>query len=466
MAAIVPGDRRAVRRRTTRMPGAGALDPSRAPAYPPPPTMTRVRITEVTRAELDPMRLWGGNLDHPRPGDAQDGYDLVVNGWVLHRIAAPTIEWRCGERLLASLPADRPRPDVGGCHPGVPGSSACGFSTILRTLDLPAEFELQADVLAPGCGRQPLARVRGSRKPLPSLTGGPAPLPVTALGRTGTSWLMLLLRAHPQVLVAPPFPYEMRLGPYWAAVFDALSRPESYLQQVASQQRGHWWWLGDANHPVETWLEQGLGARHVGGEAVEALAGFCGERIAGFYAALAAAEDRPGARFFAEKHLPGSPSRHLLGELFPGLRELVLVRDLRDMVCSVLAFNARRGYAAFQRELFASDEEFIRSLRDPALALRDAARSGAHLLRYEDLLGDPQATLQRAFAALGLEADEARVREVLARASDVEPDQQARHRTSPAGASIGRWRRDLPEALARCCAESLGDVLREFGYEV
>lgn len=426
--------------------------------------MTRVRIAEVARAGLDPMRVWGGNLDHPRPGDERSGYDLAVAGWVLHRIAAPTIELRCGERLLATLPATRPRPDVGGCHPGVPGADACGFATVLRTLDLPPQFELQVDVLAPGCGRQPLARVRGSRQPLPALADGPAPLPLTALGRTGTTWLMLLLRAHPQVLVAPPFPYEMRLGPYWAAVFDALSRPESYLQQVASHQRGRWWWLGDASHPVETWLERGAGARLVGGEAVEALAAFCRDRIAGFYAALAAAEGRTGARFFAEKHLPGAASRQLLGELFPGLREVVLVRDLRDMLCSVLAFNARRGYAAFQRELFPGDAEYVASLRGPALALRDAARSGAHVVRYEDLLGDPPATLQRLFAALGLEAGEPVVQEVLARAAAAEPDEQARHRTSPSGGSVGRWRRDLPEPLARCCAEHLGDVLREFGY--
>ena len=101
------------------------------------------------------------------------------------------------------------------------------------------------------------------------------------------------------------------------------------------------WWLGSEapmpwplrDEPVQEWL---------GGEAVEALAG---PSPAAHRRALRAGSPRPPAagdeRFFAEKSNLRVSS--VAGELYPHGRELFLVRDFRDMVCSMFAFNAKRG---------------------------------------------------------------------------------------------------------------------------
>src|SRR4029453_18379285 len=53
------------------------------------PLMARVRISSVTFPPLDPSRFRGGNLDHPCEGAECESYSVVLDGWVLHRIARP-----------------------------------------------------------------------------------------------------------------------------------------------------------------------------------------------------------------------------------------------------------------------------------------------------------------------------------------------------------------------------------------
>jgi Sulfotransferase family len=428
--------------------------------------MARVRISSVTFPPLDPSRFRGGNLDHPCEGAECESYSVVLDGWVLHRIARPRVELRADGELVASVPVDRRRPDVAGCYPDVAESELSGFSAILHTLDLPRAFELQVDVLAEGAGRATLAVVRGGRAALPAREDGPWPIRVTSLGRMGTTYLMLLLASHPEVLVVPPFPFETGAGAYWASVLDALARPESYLQQVASDQRGRFWWLGDPGFSVETYLEPGGPAHWLGGEGVDSLAAFAAARIQSVYQALARDMGKPRACCFAEKQTPQAHWRRPLAELFPRLREIVLVRDLRDMVCSILAFNAKRGHVSFQRELFSSDEDFIRAQRDPALALLQAWRAdGALRVRYEELVLHPRPTLRSLLVALGLDSSEGVLDDILARAPSIEPSDQQEHKTSAGPReSIGRWKRDLSRAQARLCEEALGDLLTAFGY--
>ncbi len=70
----------------------------------------------------------------------------------------------------------------------------------------------------------------------------------------------------------------------------------------------------------------------------------------------------------------------LVGELYPDTREVFLVRDFRDMVSSMLAFNAKRG----RRELLgldlaANDADYVlQQVRNGVLRLVNAwKRRGA-----------------------------------------------------------------------------------------
>ena len=152
---------------------------------------------------------------------------------------------------------------------------------------------------------------------------------------------------------------------------------------------------------------------------------------------------------------------------YPEAKVVHMVRDGRDVVCSLLAkgwLREREGaddvgmpYGAYARSWVEPErvQEFERSseARRAAWAWRRylsavrATAPGALEVRYEELAADPAATAQRIAAHID---------------ADVEPLVQALRAVH--AESVGRWRRDLtPEQLADVEAEA-GPLLRELGY--
>jgi hypothetical protein len=67
---------------------------------------------------------------------------------------------------------------------------------------------------------------------------------------------------------------------------------------------------------------------------------------------------------------------------------------------------------------------------------------------------------------LELDADRAATRQIVSVARASSAGGRQSHRTSPGDeASVGRWKRDLPDPLKTACAEAFEDLLLEFGYE-
>jgi hypothetical protein len=152
---------------------------------------------------------------------------------------------------------------------------------------------------------------------------------------------------------------------------------------------------------------------------------------------------------------------------YPEAKVVHMVRDGRDVVCSLLAkgwLREREGaddvgmpYGAYARSWVEPErvQEFERSseARRAAWAWRRylsavrATAPGALEVRYEELAADPAATAQRIAAHID---------------ADVEPLVQALRAVH--AESVGRWRRDLtPEQLADVEAEA-GPLLLELGY--
>jgi hypothetical protein len=93
----------------------------------------------------------------------------------------------------------------------------------------------------------------------------------------------------------------------------------------------------------------------------------------------------------------------------------------------------------------------------------EARRGSAHLVRYEDLVLEPESTLAALLRYLGLDA-EAHAEEMAAALVARDPETEW-HRTTPdPRASIGRWREDLSEAARQACEDVLGPELLAFGY--
>lgn len=153
---------------------------------------------------------------------------------------------------------------------------------------------------------------------------------------------------------------------------------------------------------------------------------------------------------------------------YPQGKVVQMVRDGRDVVCSLLAkrwFSDEPGrvddvglpYGAHARPWVEPDrvEEFegASEARRAAWAWRRystaarAAAPGALEVRYEELATDPAATAARIAAHI-----------------DADVDPLARALRSVHAESVGRWRRDLtPEQLADVEAEA-GALLHELGY--
>jgi hypothetical protein len=431
--------------------------------------MRREEMVEILSVRPIPHGpgLLDWNIEEPIQGAASRSYGINLSGWAVgEQSPVERIEIYYEDRVVGSTSPNVLRPDIAAVFPHTAWSETSGFTTQVSVVALPERFRLGVRVVLQSGEFKDIAEVNARRRFLPSLEPGLIqPLSVTTVGRTGSSWLVWLLSRHPNLIAYKPFAEEARVGAYWASVLMSLSQWKSYLQQFSpadtSQPR---WWLGDdarrgsEDPEMVAWL---------GGSVVEDIARNCAERIQGFYAHIA--EQPEAMRYFVEKHDPSQYHVDLLAELYPGFREVILVRDFRDVLASVLSFNARRGYNSFGREFAASDEEYVQSIFRPAaeaLMRRADEKGDALVVRYEDLLVDQDRTLQRILDHLGVASDVDTRRAMHECATDDESrNWRSEHRTTAdSGQSVGRWRRDLPATLIDTCNEALANQLEFFGY--
>lgn len=426
-----------------------------------------VQVSEVHLERL-PSSV-RANLERPLRGEPLDGFWLPLAGWAF----APggeslDIELSDGRQLFQLLNRDAPRPDVAAAYPDVAGAGSSGFSLALEAIRLPCEFDLQ---LAGRVGSEaiPLARIRGTRRRLePAHDLALTPLLVTTLGRTGSTLLLTLLSLHPSIAAFRPVGYDSRPLAYALEAASALATLSSRMRLLDSTPDKEDWWL--AHDPLEVraldQLERPV-RELVIGDPLEEMLQDAIVRAARFARDLAHADGHKEVRYAAEKCWPPHLPR-VLGELCEDLREVFLVRDFRDVFVSVSAFNAKRGFATFGRQDVDSDEEFVKRLAADAEALVSAWHERGErslLVRYEDLIEDPGAVLERLFDYLGIEASSSTIGSIVDDAHALLEGISREHRTSrDTSASSGRWRKDLPVELQEACTAAFAGPLGEFGY--
>jgi hypothetical protein len=203
----------------------------------------------------------------------------------------------------------------------------------------------------------------------------------------------------------------------------------------------------------------------VGPDAIRQLALSCQSQIDLVHRRLAERFGRPGAAYFAEKTIAG-PLLSLLDELYPRAREIVLIRDFRDQLCSVVSFYTRQGVLDARRD---TDQvmKLAGQARKSALALLDRSRRSAgrvHVLRYEDMVLAPAEAFARLLDYLGLEPDAAVLAAMANAVTQRDPGTESHRTTSDPAASVGRWKRDLEPEVADAAAGELGVALEAFGY--
>jgi hypothetical protein len=273
------------------------------------------------------------------------------------------------------------------------------------------------------------------------LADGPQPLFVLGSGRCGSTLLYQLLSVHSRIAMTNE-----------AHFVTLLYFLHGLAGQPASEVREHVL-AGKVS------LRGVIGSKYAARFA-EVVKDHAGPMLLDVYRA-----EFPGRDFayFGDK-LPSPTAAGSFGAIFPGIRCITLVRDPRDVVCSLRQYSLRPEV----REL---DPAFkVGDLRDYCVGWRNLYAScldylpGNLMVRYEDVIADVRGQLQRIMAHLGLELEPAQLADDSSRAR--EAARRGHATTASADDSIGRWRRDLTAADAALVTEICEPLLRRCGYEL
>jgi hypothetical protein len=262
------------------------------------------------------------------------------------------------------------------------------------------------------------------------------PLFIVGSGRSGTTLLWRLLHSRPELALTNE-----------AGVADLLKlctdlagvRAWSPLSVAHGEEVTLHGYIG------EPYLD--LAGQVVRRHAVRALEDFYREAFPGRH-----------YRYFGDK-LPDPETAIALQTVYPDLRTVVMVRDPRDVLCSIRSFAERSEVVTSNPFLATVTPHGLGTYwRNVYSGLLRYARN-RFVLRYEDLV---QAPVERALEILEwLEiATGAEDRMLIERAAAYTP-----HGTAPsAEASVGRWRDELADADVAAIEAVAGELMEELRY--
>lgn len=281
--------------------------------------------------------------------------------------------------------------------------------------------------------------------------------------RSGSTWLLQLLGEHPAVI-----PVNEPLIGWYLSPFDSDQAgwsPEGMtsrtftVRRVQRDKRDHFF----AGEFEQVWSA--------------ALGRMMRERFLAHAMRYPAREPLPRA-ILALKEPNGSQSADMIMRALPGSRLLFLLRDGRDVVDSDLAARidgawairtlGATGVADDERRDFVVESAHKWLWRTEVVEEAYAAHRGPKLLvRYEELLAEPEAGLRAILEWLGLDASPPSVAAAVERhAFDRLPERERGPREFFRAASPGLWRENLSADEQAAMLEVIGPKLASLGYEV
>lgn len=281
------------------------------------------------------------------------------------------------------------------------------------------------------------------------------PLLVTATGRSGTTLLMRRLGNAREIVIADNYPFEMKLLTYYGYALEVLTTASSVEHPARIDELTldpHRLGLNPFHHPQmeAVYPNPALLYQFFGRRAMARLHPAFRDIIDDFYRDMQLHNRKPLARFFAEKCDVFTSARDFARLAFNGVKELLLVRDLRDVHCSRRAFWSDSAETSVQN---------LKSVQAAILPIQETGRQDLHVVRYEDLIQQPAETLARISTYLGLDHR-------IELNSVIEGQIFTSHGTSPDPASsIGRWKHELSTEERAAFAQSFKPFLRAFNYD-
>ena len=209
----------------------------------------RIEIEEVVLLNQEVGPLLAHNLEAPTAGFSSQTPAIPIEGWALEPSGSlEEVHVRLPFIGLKKLRPDQPRSDIATAFGEVEGAMNSGYGTYLSTVGLPTEFEITVVGVLRNGAEVPLAAIRGTQRKRIVLARGLtdlSPLLVTTLGRSGSTWLVRLLAAHPQLLAYRPFEFEPRLVTYWTEIVRSLTDPAIFCSSIDGRVDGEAWWAGN-----------------------------------------------------------------------------------------------------------------------------------------------------------------------------------------------------------------------------
>jgi hypothetical protein len=388
---------------------------------------------------------------------------LTLSGWVAAAHEPIKEIWlTCVGKKLASAKVF-PRPDVAKAYPGK--KHVLGFELVVFPLSLGSSEPLKLMMETANGKRTAIFEVElqfADTEPTAAPTTDIQFAPIIALPRSGTTYFSQLLHTSDVVLGDDQYPYELRLAEHfandwlvnvqpWAYTPPADRRPETIDPNFSTICN-----ILRASVAPTNATPRGDGVKQV----LEASRRYYLDKIIQLYRLAA---PKPKGYVIAEKIGLGV-ELELLGGLGAPVRPMFLIRDPRDILLSMRSFNEKRAIYEFHEP---RTKHFFEVVQLTSLDLLYLTRlyerwpGDKLLIRYDELISEPQKTLRRALAFLGTDPGAVDAASLV----NQTPVIPGVHITSSsAQESIGRWKDELTPSEIAMANWHFEPFLQRFGF--
>ena len=428
-----------------------------------------LNITNIEHVKNKTNKDISYGIDSPRVDFDINTNAINISGWAYcERKKIVEIHIMSLGRKVKSAKLNLPRTDVVSKLLKFRDKSVCGFNVDIGLVGFPENIDIRIRVVFEDDSFALIAKVSGTYTSSPFIVGNNkiTPILLNSMGRMGTTYMMKLLKSHPIIVTTDEYPYEDRPSQYWTHMFKVLSEPANYDESVNTDQFFSTnYMVGNnpffsLNRDVSSWYDDVY---------LDIVGGFVNNSINEYYYEQASKQGKEGVGFFIEKMMsPNALFWDMYNKVHGDVKNIFLVRDIRDVFCSVQGFNKKRGYMSFGVRDSMNSEQYFQLLKKQYTAMYsrwENNEANSILVKYEDLIQDPHAALVKILDYLDVDADPAIIEDMVAEINKKNNNMKIHQTSSSPMNSIGRWKYDLDPDLAVKANETFKDVLTCFGYD-
>jgi hypothetical protein len=390
-------------------------------------------------------------------GHVDTASHVMIDGWAADDArpdVAVNVDILLNNRHLVTVTADNLREDLAAL--GEFGAGHHGFRFTFAA-PLSAATTHRISVRYADNGTLLPAGERVLRAPGEGATGSGSaltPILVNVTARSGTTLLMAVLAHAPEIIVAELVPFETRLLSYYANAHNVLTHGADMVRSTHSDDlEGDGFHIGfnPYNGPDRdsAFLVPAIARDYTEHYVPSRLDESFHDVITEYYCRLARDRGKPKARFFAEKNNNWQNLvRSFTRRAFGAVREIVTIRDPRDVLCSQMSFFKIEAERSFSE---------LNSALEHILDMHAEGSRDIYFNVYEQLLRGDKACF------VGL--SEFLQTEIVQLKDEARRDVFAKHGTSAnADATVERWRTDLNQEWQDRCLQAWRPFLEKFGY--